>query len=337
MDPGGELIAAAGEGSGSIFVWSVRTGRLLDEFPNHQSAVVSVSFSPVSCRLLSCSWDGCAMITDFTDMEKIHREALENPTDMLCAVWRPDGDQIATSNLAGKIGFWDPKSAKLEFEIDASRDIRAGRPAGVRVSSETLTDQGWSHLAFSNDGEFLFAGGKSFLAVMYSVRARHVIRQFPITSNQSLDGLTEFLDSKKTMNEFGMNAEIADQSEVRLAGQAKTDRSLRRFDAMLVCQALTASPAGNEFAIATGEGVSLYSTTRMSFATLPLGETATPDNARRNVAEGDFGNALVIAITLKDDALLRQIVEQIPIEAVELLCSSVPENIVLPLLSFIAT
>ena len=81
------------------------------------------------------------MITDFTDMEKDHREALESSTDMLTAVWRPDGNQIATSNLAGKIGFWEPKQAKLEFEIDATRDIRAGRPKGVRVSAATLNDQ----------------------------------------------------------------------------------------------------------------------------------------------------------------------------------------------------
>lgn len=134
-------MAAAGEGTGSIFVWSIRTGRLLDEFPNHESAVVRVSFSPISCRLLSCSWDGSAVITDFTDMEKVHREALESSTDMLTAVWRPDGNQIATSNLAGKIGFWEPKQAKLEFEIDATRDIRAGRPKGVRVSAATLNDQ----------------------------------------------------------------------------------------------------------------------------------------------------------------------------------------------------
>jgi WD40 repeat protein len=142
VDPGGELVAAAGGDSGSIFVWSIRTGRLLDEFPNHESAVVRVNFSPVSCRLLSCSWDGSTVITDFTDMEKVHREVLESPTDTLTAIWRPDGDQIATSNLAGKIGIWDPKSGRLDYEWDISRDIRVGRPKGVRVSAETLTDQG---------------------------------------------------------------------------------------------------------------------------------------------------------------------------------------------------
>lgn len=337
VDPGGELIAAAGEGTGSIFVWSVRTGRLLDEFPNHQSAVVQVQFSPVSCRLLSCSWDGSAVVTDFTDIEKVHREALECPSDMLTAVWRPDGDQIATSNLAGKIGFWDPKTAKLEFEMDCSRDIRAGRPRGVRVSAETLTDQGWSQLAYTNDGDYLFAGGKSFLVVLYSVKAHHMIGQFSITSNFNLDGLKEFLDSKTTMTEFGAIADIADASEVKLAGQKKSDRALRRFDGIVSCSALATSPAGNEFAIATGEGVSIYSKSKSTFASLTLHESATPANALLNIKSKNYGDGIIIAITLNDPNLIRQVIESIAIENVELLSKSLPDNIVIPLLTFIAT
>jgi hypothetical protein len=82
------------------------------------------------------------MLTDFTDQEKIHREAFECPSDMLAAIWRPDGDQICTSNLAGKLMFWCPKTSTMTFEIDASRDMRAGRPKNSKVSAETLTDQG---------------------------------------------------------------------------------------------------------------------------------------------------------------------------------------------------
>ena len=105
-DAGGELVAAAGGDSGSIFVWSIRTGRLLDEFANHEASCVRVAFSPIASRLLSCSWDGSAVITDFANQEQIERETLENSSDMLDAVWRPDGQQIASATLNGKIIFW---------------------------------------------------------------------------------------------------------------------------------------------------------------------------------------------------------------------------------------
>ena len=166
-DPGGELVGAAGGDSGSVFLWSVRTGRLLDEFANHESACANVNFSPVSSRLLSCSWDGSAVITDFTDVEKINREALECSTDMLCAVWRGDGNQIASSNLDGKITLWDPVEARVETEIDCRMDIRTGRSKTQMVAAETINDQGWKELCYTTDNEFLLAAGNSYIGTCY--------------------------------------------------------------------------------------------------------------------------------------------------------------------------
>ena len=66
--------------------------------------------------------------------------------------------------------------------------------------------------------------------VMYSVKARHVVSQYYVTSNMSLDGIAEFLDKKSTMTEFGPLADISKEEELKVAGQKKTDRSLRRFE-----------------------------------------------------------------------------------------------------------
>ena len=65
---------------------------------------------------------------------------------------------------------------------------------------------------------------------MYSVKARHVVSQYYVTSNMSLDGIAEFLDKKSTMTEFGPLADISKEEELKVAGQKKTDRSLRRFE-----------------------------------------------------------------------------------------------------------
>ena len=65
---------------------------------------------------------------------------------------------------------------------------------------------------------------------MYSVKARHVVSQYYVTSNMNLDGIAEFLDKKSTMTEFGPLAEISKEEELKVAGQKKTDRSLRRFE-----------------------------------------------------------------------------------------------------------
>ena len=84
-------------------------------------------------------------------------------------------------------------------------------------------------MAYTADGEFLIAAGESYVACMYSIKARHVIARFTITVNQRLDGLEEFLDKKSTMTEFGALADIAMEDDVQLAGAKKRDRSQRAF------------------------------------------------------------------------------------------------------------
>jgi hypothetical protein len=93
-------------------------------------------------------------------------------------------------------------------------------------------DQGFNQLCYSSDGEYLLAGGKSFLVVMYSVRARHVIGTFILSQNINIDGLQEFLNAKNTMTEFGALAEIDDDEQVKIAGQKKKDRAIRRVEVL---------------------------------------------------------------------------------------------------------
>ena len=94
------------------------------------------------------------MITDFANQEQIERETLENPSDMLDAVWRPDGGQIASATLDGKIIFWNPQDAQVQGEINCTRDIRIGRSKTQMVSAENLSnDSGWRHLAYTADGK----------------------------------------------------------------------------------------------------------------------------------------------------------------------------------------
>ena len=82
---------------------------------------------------------------------------------------------------------------------------------------------------WATSSEYLIAAGESYVACMYSTKARHVIARFVITVNQRLDGLEEFLDKKSTMTEFGALADIAQEDDVKLAGSKKRDRSQRAF------------------------------------------------------------------------------------------------------------
>ena len=40
-----------------IYVWAVRTGRLLDVLAAHEAPIAQLAFSPSQSLLASCSWD----------------------------------------------------------------------------------------------------------------------------------------------------------------------------------------------------------------------------------------------------------------------------------------
>lgn len=108
------------------------------------------------------------------------------------------------------------------------------------------------------------------------------------------------------------------------------------FQGAIACQGIHFSPTGNEFALATAEGISIYSKSRRTFASLPLNESATPGNVLKNLNTGEYGSALNMAMVINKDSLIRQTVESVPRNSIELLVGSLPDNISLPLLSWIA-
>lgn len=61
IDSGGELLVAGGQGSCfSVFVWSVQTGKLVDELTGHEGPVAAVRFHPHHSRqgvIVTGSWD----------------------------------------------------------------------------------------------------------------------------------------------------------------------------------------------------------------------------------------------------------------------------------------
>ena len=58
-DAAGELVAAGGTDTFEIYLWSLKSGRLLEVIPGHEGPVAGVAFSPspTSSMLASASWD----------------------------------------------------------------------------------------------------------------------------------------------------------------------------------------------------------------------------------------------------------------------------------------
>lgn len=105
---------------------------------------------------------------------------------------------------------------------------------------------------------------------------------------------------------------------------------------VIKCTAITTSPTGTEFALATTEGVSIYSRDSENFSPIGLNETATPANLLKALDAKKFGEAIIMSLSINEPSLIRQTFETIPMKEITLLASTIPSSYAIPALGFVA-
>ena len=97
--------------TGMLCVWSVRTGRLIEEMP-HEDAISAFAFSPQEKRIAVCTSGRTAKLTLWDiNRTKILQTQNDNSTDTMTAVvFSPDGKFIYTGDKNGNIKKWPVKS-----------------------------------------------------------------------------------------------------------------------------------------------------------------------------------------------------------------------------------
>ena len=343
IDPGGEIVVAGSSDTFQIFVWSLKTGRLLDVLAAHEGPVVGLAFAPGAPLLASASWD-CTVRTWDVFSGKGGVEELRHGHDVLALAWRPDGRQLASSTLDGQIYLWDPIEAELQATIHGRRDIVGGRlRTDRRTASNTSSGRAFTSLAYSADGTYLLAGGSSKYVCMYDVNERVMLRRFQITHNRSLDGVLDQLNSRN-MTDAGPLDQIDDEpsdddeptaliapAKPGLPGVAGGRAPVART------RGVALSPTGRSWAAATTEGVLLYSLDEgMVFDPTDLAEDITPAAVLRALGSGAYLRALLVALRLRDPVLTRHVLLATPPAAVGLVVATLPAAVAPSLLGTLA-
>jgi len=338
VDPGGEVVAAGTVDTFQIYVWSVRTGRLLDVLAGHEGPVSQLAFSPgggPATLLASASWDKTVRTWDvFSGRGAV--ESLPHNHDVLALAFAPNGKQLAAATLNGDITFWDPHEAVLVHTIEGRRDIRGGRLASDRRAAGNLSSgAAFRSLAYSADGSFLIAGGSSRYVVIYDVVERVMLRRFAVTNNRSLDGVLDVLNSKHVTDAGPLalidNEGDADDAELlpatleaaAAADVPGTGTAKKRPPARTSCVAL--SPTGRCWVAASTEGLVLYSLgDDLLFDPTDLTEDLTPAACRKALAAGAYVRAALIALRLGDQQLLAQCIFTTPQSQVSTVAAALP-------------
>ncbi|VFQ66872.1 unnamed protein product [Cuscuta campestris] len=333
-DQSGEVICAGTLDSFEIYVWSMKTGRLLEVLSGHEGPVHGLIFSPINGVLASSSWDKTVRLWDvFKGKEAV--ETFPHTHDVLTVVYRPDGKQLACSTLDGQICFWDPIEGVLIYTIEGRRDIAGGRLMTDRRSAANSTSgKFFTTLCYSADGSYILAGGNSKYICMYDVADQVLLRRFQITLNLSLDGVLDFLNSKN-MTEAGPLDLIDDGDSDIEEGIDRQSRNNLAYDLpgsipnkarpIIRTKCLRIAPTGRSWAAATTEGVLVYSMDdSFIFDPTDLDIDVTPDVVNAALCEGQTLRALILSLRLNEDALIKKCIIAVSPEDIPATASSVP-------------
>ncbi|KAJ8643228.1 hypothetical protein MRB53_004976 [Persea americana] len=315
-DQSGEVICAGTLDSFEIFVWSMKNGRLLDVLSGHEGPVHGLMFSPTTAILASSSWDKTVRLWDVFE-GKGAVETFPHTRDVLTVVYRPDGKQLACSTLDGQIHFWDPIDGLLMYTIEGRRDIAGGRlMTDRRSAAKSSSGKYFTTLCYSADGSYILAGGSSKYICMYDVADQVLLRRFQITHNLSLDGVLDFLNSKK-MTDAGPLDLIADEDSDVEEGIDKQTRGKLGYDLpgsrpnngrpVVRTKCLSIAPTGRCWAAATTEGVLMYSMDEsFVFDPTDLDIDVTPEAIDKALAEEHPQRALLLSLRLNEDSLIKK-------------------------------
>lgn len=351
IDPSAEVVCAASHDSFDIHLWSVQTGALLDQLSGHEGPISTLAFTPDGRYLISGSWDRTVRVWNIFDRSQ-SSEALQLTSDLLRVVVSPDSAQIAASTLDGQLTFWNLDTSAQESGLDGRRDVSGGRTVtSRRTAASTPGTKSFNTITYSADGSCLLAAGNSKYICLYSVSSLTLVKKFTVSTNLSLDGTQEFLNSAAIMAN-GMPRDMVDEEGELSDQDDRVDRSLpgvkrgkdatsRTIKTEVRVASVEFAPTGRSFCAASTEGLLIYSldnTGMEDFDPFDLDIDITPQNvqAMLKMQEPDYLRALVMSFRLNDKVLMQKVYEAVPVASVPLILRELPRVYLSRLLRFLA-
>ena len=341
VDFSGEIVAAGSLDTYNIFVWSLKTGDLIDVLNGHTGPVSCLAFSHINDILVSGSWDNTVKMWELYTKKGIS-ETYEHNSKITAVALSPNDKEVAVSTLNGELYTWDIETGAIKNILDVSRDIWGGRLNDEKISAKNATRNKFLNTIHYNlPGNLLICGGNSQYVLIYDMQYQILVKKFVLTHNRSLNGLLYKLNSKYDNNKnLLQNENNGLDSEDELEYKNKQKNILPGNKTALIPEvkinSIQFSNTNRSFAVGTTEGIYIFSLDKsLSFSKLSIGIEVTLKDAVDAFNEGNYLKGIIYSIYLKKIDILEKYFDSIPISKVQLIADKIPFNLVSPLLDYL--
>ena len=116
FNPVGQSVLSGG-GDGTLILWDVSSGAVVQDFVGHQTTVTAVAFSPDGQSILSGTWDGTLTLWDVSSGAVVqdfvgHQTVAFSPI-VKAVAFSPDGQSVLSGDSNGTLILWDVSSGAV--------------------------------------------------------------------------------------------------------------------------------------------------------------------------------------------------------------------------------
>lgn len=105
IDSTGDLICAGAMEPFEVYIWSLRTGQLVDTLAGHTAPISCVSFAHQGSLLATGSWDHTVRVWDIFEKKGII-DTLSHSSEVVSLDFHPNNKDLVTSTLSGQMYIW---------------------------------------------------------------------------------------------------------------------------------------------------------------------------------------------------------------------------------------
>jgi periodic tryptophan protein 2 len=245
-----------------------------------------------------------------------------------------DNKKLYVGTLSGTVAIWDIEDSQLQFTIDSAQDIRGGRLRDEKMTAlKSSRNKYFNSIDMHPSNQFLIGVGNSKYTCLYHSSQRVLMKRFILTNNRSVSGVLEKLNSKK-INEFG-ELDQSESDDDHLPGAKRPVNFKRLKNIEMKAKCIKFSPDGLSFAVATSEGIQIFSIDRTKDIELARSVTlnCTVQNAVQSFKDEKYTEALLIGLSLGHKLLISKLLECTPMANIPLIIGSVTYDSLLPLIN----
>ena len=341
VDYSGEIVAAGSLDTYNIFVWSIKTGDLIDVLNGHTGPVSCLAFSHINDILISGSWDNTVKMWELYTKKGIS-ETYEHNSKITAIALSPNDKEVAVSTLNGELYTWDIDTGSIKNILDVSKDIWGGRLNEEKIAAKNATRNKYlNSIHYNLPGNLLICGGNSQYVLIYDMQYQILIKKFVLTHNRSLNGLLYKLNSKYDNNKTLLqqdNNGLDSEGELEYNNKQKNILPGNKTNLIpeVKINSIKFSNTNRSFAVGTTEGIYIYSLDKsLSFNKLSISIEVTLKDALDAFENNNYIKGIIYSIYLKKIDLLDKYFNSIPISQVQLIVDKIPFSLVSPLLDYL--